>query len=158
VDTDAKKIASFKRELSPKLMKSMGNSKCITFNEFISDALTQENNDKIYAASKTCKRNFEQVLLRLRLWWCPKLNIVHLLPASGTTHLRRRTRLRLVFARGTRFLYQRILLGRVVPTFCHLTGCARIATSLVTGLTVSLSSQAELSGKHPSGACSLYYC
>jgi hypothetical protein len=59
VDTDAKKIASFKRGLSPKLMKSMGNSKCVTFNEFISDALTQENNDKIYATSKTHKRNFE---------------------------------------------------------------------------------------------------
>jgi hypothetical protein len=59
VDTDAKKIASFKRGLSPKLMKSMGNSKCITFNEFISDALTQENNDKIYATSKNHKRNFE---------------------------------------------------------------------------------------------------
>jgi outer membrane protein W len=40
-------------------MKYMGNSKCITFNEFISDALTQENNDKIYAASKTHKTNFE---------------------------------------------------------------------------------------------------
>jgi hypothetical protein len=59
VDTNAKKIASFKRGLSPKLMNSMGNSKCITFNEFISDALTQENNDKIYAAPKTRKRNFE---------------------------------------------------------------------------------------------------
>jgi hypothetical protein len=44
VDTDTKKIASFKRGLSPKLMKSMGN-KCTTFNEFISDALTQESND-----------------------------------------------------------------------------------------------------------------
>jgi hypothetical protein len=40
-------------------MKSMGNSKCVTFNEFISDVLTQENNDKIYAPSKTRKRNFE---------------------------------------------------------------------------------------------------
>jgi hypothetical protein len=40
-------------------MKSMGNNKCITFNEFISDALTQENNDKIYVASKSRKRNFE---------------------------------------------------------------------------------------------------
>jgi hypothetical protein len=58
LDTDAKKIASFKRELSPKLMKSMVIVS-ITFNEFISDALTQENNDKIYAASKTHKRNFE---------------------------------------------------------------------------------------------------
>jgi hypothetical protein len=78
------------------------------------------------------------VLLRLRLWWCPKLNIVHLLLASGTAHLRRRTRLRLVFTRGTRFLYERILLGRVVPTFRHLTDRARIATSLVTRLIVVL--------------------
>jgi hypothetical protein len=59
VDTNAKKIASFKKGLSPKLMRSMGNSKCVTFNEFISDALTQGNNDKVYAASKTRKRNFE---------------------------------------------------------------------------------------------------
>jgi hypothetical protein len=59
VDTNAKKIMSFKRGLSPKLMRSMGNSKCVTFNDFISDTLTQENNDKVYAASKTRKRNFE---------------------------------------------------------------------------------------------------
>jgi hypothetical protein len=59
VDMDAKKIASFKRGLSPKLMKSMGNSKCTTFNEFISDALTQANNDAIYATSKSHKRNYE---------------------------------------------------------------------------------------------------
>jgi hypothetical protein len=43
VDIDTK-IASFKRGLPPKLMKSMGN-KCTTFNEFINDALTQESND-----------------------------------------------------------------------------------------------------------------
>jgi hypothetical protein len=59
VDTDAKKIASFKRGLGPKLMKTMGTSKCVTFNEFISDALTQENNNSIYAASKSRKRAFE---------------------------------------------------------------------------------------------------
>jgi hypothetical protein len=40
VDTEAKKIASFKRGLGPKLMKTMGTSKCATFNDFISDALT----------------------------------------------------------------------------------------------------------------------
>jgi hypothetical protein len=77
VDTNAKKIASFKRGLSPKLMKSMGNSKCITFNEFISDALTQENNDKIYATSKTHKRNFEagasqsKALVVSKTQYCP---------------------------------------------------------------------------------------
>jgi hypothetical protein len=37
-------------------MKSMGNSKCATFNEFTSDALTQENNNSIYAATKSRKR------------------------------------------------------------------------------------------------------
>ena len=40
IDSEAKKIASFKRGLSPKLMKSMGNNKSVTFNEFVSDALT----------------------------------------------------------------------------------------------------------------------
>jgi hypothetical protein len=59
VDTDAKKITSFKRGLSPKLMKTMGTSKCATFNEFISDALTHENNNSVYAASKSRKRAFE---------------------------------------------------------------------------------------------------
>jgi hypothetical protein len=59
VDTDAKKIVIFNRGLSPKLMKSMGNSKCTTFNAFISYALTQESNDNIYTASKSHKRNYE---------------------------------------------------------------------------------------------------
>jgi hypothetical protein len=59
MDTDAKKIASFKRGLGPKLMKTMGTSKCVTFNDFISDALTQENNNSIYATSKNHKRALE---------------------------------------------------------------------------------------------------
>jgi hypothetical protein len=59
VDTNAKKIASFKRGLCPKLMKSMGNSKCATFNEFISDTLTQENNNVVYATSKSRKRAYD---------------------------------------------------------------------------------------------------
>jgi hypothetical protein len=67
VDTDAKKIASFKRGLCPKLMKSMGNSKCATFNEFISDALTQENNNSIYATTKAASELMRQVLLSLKL-------------------------------------------------------------------------------------------
>ena len=58
VDT-AKKIASFKRGLSPKLMKTLANSKCATFNEFVSDALTQENQNNIYSASKSHKRAYE---------------------------------------------------------------------------------------------------
>jgi hypothetical protein len=59
VNTNANKISSFKHGLSPKLMKTMGTSKCATFNEFISVALTQENNNFVYAASKSYKRAFE---------------------------------------------------------------------------------------------------
>ena len=59
VDTDAKKIASFKWGLSPKLMKILANNKCASFNEFDSDALTQENHNNIYSASKNRKRPYE---------------------------------------------------------------------------------------------------
>lgn len=59
VDTEAKKIASFKRGLSPKMMKSMGISAHVSFNEFISDCLTQENNNNLYTISKGCKRALE---------------------------------------------------------------------------------------------------
>jgi hypothetical protein len=138
VDTDAKKIASFERGLSPKLVKSMGNSKCTTFNEFIRDALTQENNDNIYVASKVAKGIMRQVLLILKILWWKKLSIIPLLPTSGIFHLRRRIRRRLDFTRGTWFLYLRILLGREVLMFHHLIGRAGIATSLVTGLRIVL--------------------
>ena len=40
VDTEEKKIESFKRGLGTKLMKTMANLRCTTYNEFISDALT----------------------------------------------------------------------------------------------------------------------
>jgi len=59
VNTEAKKIASFKRGLGPKLLKTMGRTKCTTFNEFVSDALTQENYNTVYTATKTRKRTFE---------------------------------------------------------------------------------------------------
>ena len=59
VNTDAKKNASFKRGLSPMMLKSMGTSTKIVFNDFISDCLTQENNNNLYTASKNHKRAFE---------------------------------------------------------------------------------------------------
>jgi len=59
VSTESKKIASFKRGLGPKLQKTMGRTKCATFNEFVSDALTQENYNTVYTATKTRKRVFE---------------------------------------------------------------------------------------------------
>ena len=40
LDTEEKKIKSFKRGLGTKLMKTMSNSRSTTYNEFISDALT----------------------------------------------------------------------------------------------------------------------
>jgi hypothetical protein len=39
VDTDAKRIASFKRGLNPKMMKHVGTSTRARFNDFISDCL-----------------------------------------------------------------------------------------------------------------------
>ena len=43
VNTGEKKIESFKHGLGTKLMKTMANSTCATYNDFVSDALTQEN-------------------------------------------------------------------------------------------------------------------
>ena len=56
VDTEEKKIESFKRGVGTKLMKSMANSRCTTYNEFVSDALTQENQNNLHAAAKGRKR------------------------------------------------------------------------------------------------------
>ena len=56
VDTEEKKIKSFKRGLGTKLMKTMANSRCTTYNEFISDALIQENHNNLHAVAKGRKR------------------------------------------------------------------------------------------------------
>jgi hypothetical protein len=57
--TTEAKIASFKRGLCPKLMKAMCNSKCATFNEFVSDTILQENCNVVYAASKSHEKAYE---------------------------------------------------------------------------------------------------
>jgi hypothetical protein len=59
VDTDAKRIASFKRGLNPKMMKHVGTNTRARYNDFISDCLKQEKNNNAYIASKTRKRAFE---------------------------------------------------------------------------------------------------
>jgi hypothetical protein len=59
VDTDAKRIASFKRGLSSKMMKHVGTNTRARFIDFISDYLKQEKNNNAYTASKTRKRAFE---------------------------------------------------------------------------------------------------
>ena len=59
MDTEEKKIESFKRGLGTKLMKTMANSRCATYNEFVSDAITQENQNNLHAAGKARKRAAE---------------------------------------------------------------------------------------------------
>jgi hypothetical protein len=59
VDTDAKRIASFKRGLSPKMMKHVSTNTRARFNDFIRDCLKQEKNNNAYTASKNRKRVFE---------------------------------------------------------------------------------------------------
>jgi hypothetical protein len=66
VNTDAKKIASFKRGLNPKMMKHVGTNTRTGFNDFISDSLKQEKNSNVYTASKTRKRAFESGPSQLR--------------------------------------------------------------------------------------------
>jgi len=59
MNTEAKKIASFQRGLSPKMLKTMGIGTRVTFNAYISDCLTQENNNNNYSVSMSRKRAFE---------------------------------------------------------------------------------------------------
>jgi len=56
VNIEEKKIESFKRGLGTKLMKTMANSRCATYNEFVSDALTQENQNNLHTVAKGHKR------------------------------------------------------------------------------------------------------
>jgi hypothetical protein len=59
VDTNAKRIASFKRGLSLKMMKHVGTNTRARFNDFISGCLKQEKKNNVYTTSKTRKRAFE---------------------------------------------------------------------------------------------------
>ena len=56
VNIEEKKIESFKRSLGTKPMKTMANSRCTTYNEFISDALSQESQNNLHTAAKGHKR------------------------------------------------------------------------------------------------------
>ena len=59
VNIEKKKIQSFKRGLGTKLMKTIANSRCATYNEFVSDALIQENQNNLHTAAKGHKRAAE---------------------------------------------------------------------------------------------------
>jgi hypothetical protein len=67
VDTNAKKMVSFKRGLNLKMMKHVGTNTHTRFNDFISDCLKQEKNNNTYTASKTHKRAFESGLSQPRV-------------------------------------------------------------------------------------------
>ena len=59
VNTEENKIESFKRGLGIKQMKTMTNSRCTIYNEFVSNALTQENQNNLHATAKGYKRAVE---------------------------------------------------------------------------------------------------
>ena len=59
VDTEAKKIASFKRGMNPQLLKYMNSSEKGTFTAFVSDCLTQETTLKACEAMDSRKRHLE---------------------------------------------------------------------------------------------------
>lgn len=82
VDTKAKKIASFKRGLSLKMMKSMGISSRTSFNDFVSGCLTQENNNNLYAMAKGCKRPLESRMSQPRTTIVTRLNLRPMIPGA----------------------------------------------------------------------------
>jgi hypothetical protein len=91
VHTDAKRIASFKGGLSPKMMKYMGTNTRARFNDFISDCLKQEKNNNAYTASKTRKRVFEsgpsqpRVLTANHSVYCPSAPGARFRPSQHKT-------------------------------------------------------------------------
>ena len=85
VDTEDKKLASFKRGLGPKLSKNMAGNKSTTFIEFVSDALTQENSNAVYAASKNHKRAYEAGALQSK---APVANKPAYRPPNAVTRYR----------------------------------------------------------------------
>jgi hypothetical protein len=66
VDTDAKRIVSFKRGLNLKMMKHVGTNTRMRFNDFINDCMKQEKNNNVYTKSKTRKRAFKSGLSQSR--------------------------------------------------------------------------------------------
>ena len=82
VDSKAKKIASFKRGFSPKMMKSMGISSRTSFNDFVSDCLTQENNNNLYAMAKGRRRPLESGLSQPRTTIVTQPNFRPMIPGA----------------------------------------------------------------------------
>jgi hypothetical protein len=82
VNTEAKKIDSFKRGLSSKMMKSMGISSRTTFNDFVSDYLIQEKNNNLYALAKGRKRPLESGMSQPRTTIVTQPNFRLMIPGA----------------------------------------------------------------------------
>jgi hypothetical protein len=82
VNTEAKKVASFKRGLSPKMMKCMGISSRTSFNNFASNCLTQENNNNLYAMAKGRRRPLESGISQPRTTIVTRPNFRPMIPGA----------------------------------------------------------------------------
>jgi hypothetical protein len=110
VNMEVKKIACFKRGLCPKLMKAMCNSKCATFNEFVSDTILQENCNAVYAASKSHDKSHESN--------APMTNTLDLL---DITHIRHRIQSRGAVLRKETLRHRQVT-GHVGIARCQVIG------------------------------------
>jgi hypothetical protein len=93
VDTDAKRIASFKRGLNPKMMKHVGTNTRTRFNDFISDCLKQKKNNNATTAAKSHKSSLEGGPSQARAPAEVILPITHPHLALGSGHHNREVRI-----------------------------------------------------------------
>jgi hypothetical protein len=121
VNTDAKRIASFKRGLCPKLMKTMCTSKCATFNEFVSDTLLQENCNDVYAASKCHKIASEARASQSSTFVTVTSILNHLTYLPDIGHIRKGVRSRRAMLRKES-LTSRQVTDRVGTAICQVIG------------------------------------
>ena len=113
-------------------MKSMGNNKSATFNEFVSDALTQENNNNVYAASKNHKRAFEASASQAKAL-VAKTQFRPPTTAIRTGRHSRRIRQRLVSRKHLLYPFQRAPPDQGILLFHQQTGHAGIVAGQVIG-------------------------
>jgi hypothetical protein len=79
VNTNAKKIASFKRGLNPKMMKHMGTNTRTGFNDFIIDCMKQEKNNNVMLHLRLARGPLSKVCPSQEPRWKIVLRIVYLL-------------------------------------------------------------------------------
>jgi hypothetical protein len=121
VNTEVRKIASFKRGLCSKLMKATCNSKCATFNEFVSDTILQENYNDVYVTSKSHEKFYESKV-------SSSSTLVVVAPRYHSSGIS--TRYHSYQKKGRS---RRIILGKENPMLRHVTGHVGIAKCSVIG-------------------------